>query len=79
MKNPIIPVFAGLLGLFTLWFSIENEYPRDFVGNVLPELIGLCLDGIFFVGLKGTLPFTSDLFVSPRPIRFTHLMSLNLA
>lgn len=51
MKNPIIPVFAGLLGLFTLWFSVESEYPKDFVGNVLPELIGLCLEGIFFVGI----------------------------
>jgi hypothetical protein len=51
MKNPIIPIFAGLLGLFTLWFSISAVYPEDFVGNVLPELIGLCLEGIFFVGI----------------------------
>jgi hypothetical protein len=51
MKNPVIPVFAGLLGLFTLWFSVSSEYPKDFVGNVLPELIGLCLEGIFFVGI----------------------------
>ena len=51
MKNPIIPVFIGLLGLFTLWFSMASEYPKDFVGNVLPELIGFCLEGIFFVGI----------------------------
>jgi len=51
MKNPIVPVFVALLGLFTLWFSLESVYPRDFIGSVLPELIGFCLEGIFFIGI----------------------------
>jgi hypothetical protein len=50
MKNPIIPVFAGLLGFFFLWFVIAAG-PEDFEGNLLPELIGFCLEGIFFVGI----------------------------
>jgi hypothetical protein len=51
IKNPVVPVFVALLGLFTLWFSLESVYPRDFIGSVLPELIGFCLEGIFFVGI----------------------------
>jgi len=50
MKNPIIPVFAGLLGFFFLWFVFASG-PQDFEGNLLPELIGFCLEGIFFVGI----------------------------
>lgn len=50
LKNPIIPVFAFLLGLFVIWFGIESRQ-GDFVGNMVPELIGFCLEGIFFVGI----------------------------
>ena len=50
LKNPIIPVFAFLLGLLFIWFSIASD-EGDFVGNLVPELIGFCLEGIFFVGI----------------------------
>ena len=50
LKNPVIPVFAFLLGLFAIWFGIESRQ-GDFVGNMVPELIGFCLEGIFFVGI----------------------------
>ncbi len=49
-KNPIVPLFAFLLGLFAFWFGIESR-EGDFVGNMLPELIGFCLEGIFFIGI----------------------------
>lgn len=50
MKNPVIPVFAGLLGLFAIWFALESR-EGDFVGSLLPELMGFCLEGIFFIGI----------------------------
>ena len=50
LKNPVIPLFAFLLGLFAIWFGIESRQ-GDFVGNMVPELIGFCLEGIFFVGI----------------------------
>ncbi|HIG39136.1 MAG: hypothetical protein ABGY96_05570 [bacterium] len=49
-KNPIVPVFAFLLGLFSLVFAIKSP-DGAFVGNMLPELIGFCLEGIFFIGI----------------------------
>ena len=49
-KNPIVPVFAFLLGLFSLWFAFASP-EGAFVGNMLPELIGFCLEGIFFIGI----------------------------
>ncbi|MFT7687904.1 MAG: hypothetical protein ACI9FB_003262 [Candidatus Azotimanducaceae bacterium] len=50
LKNPIVPVFAFLLVLFTIWYSVDS--PQDgFVDNMLPELIGFCLEGIFFIGI----------------------------
>ena len=55
MKNPIIPVFAGLLGFFFIWFVFASG-PQDFEGNLLPELIGFCLEGFFLVGLVTVLP-----------------------
>lgn len=50
LKNPVIPIFAFLLGMFIFWFSVESQ-SGDFVGNMLPELIGFCLEGIFFIGI----------------------------
>jgi hypothetical protein len=50
LRNPVIPLFAFLLGLFAIWFGIESRQ-GDFVGNLLPELIGFCLEGIFFIGI----------------------------
>ena len=50
LKNPIIPFFAALLGVFSFWFGMKST-EEDFVGNLLPELIGFCLEGIFFVGI----------------------------
>ncbi|MBL4682021.1 MAG: hypothetical protein JKY88_15030 [Pseudomonadales bacterium] len=49
-KNPIVPVFALLLGLFTIWYGIVSRQGA-FVDNMLPELIGFCLEGIFFIGI----------------------------
>ena len=49
-KNPIVPIFAGLLGMLAFWFGMASR-EGDFVGNMLPELIGFCLEGIFFVGI----------------------------
>lgn len=49
-KNPIVPVFAFLLGLFSLVFAFKSP-DGAFVGNMLPELIGFCLEGIFFIGI----------------------------
>lgn len=59
MKNPIIPIFAGLLGLLTLWFVTQSQ-PGDLVGNLVPELIGFCLEGIFFVGIFSWLQEKKD-------------------
>ena len=50
LKNPVVPIFAFLLGLLVFWFSLESR-SGDFVGNMLPELIGFCLEGIFFIGI----------------------------
>lgn len=50
LKNPIIPLFAFLLGILAFWFAMASE-EGDFVGNLVPELIGFCLEGIFFVGI----------------------------
>lgn len=50
LKNPIVPVFALLLGLFVIWYGIDSR-PGAFVDNMLPELIGFCLEGIFFIGI----------------------------
>lgn len=50
MKNPIVPIFAVLLSIFLVWFGFSSG-PHDFEGNLLPELIGFCLEGIFFIGL----------------------------
>ncbi len=50
LKNPIVPIFAFLLGMFVFWFSLESQ-SGDFVGSMLPELIGFCLEGIFFIGI----------------------------
>ena len=49
MKNPIVPIFAVLLAVFVLWFGFSSG-PYDFEGNLLPELIGFCLEGIFSSG-----------------------------
>ncbi len=49
-RNPIIPLFACLLGILAFWFGMASE-DGDFVGNLLPELIGFCLEGIFFIGI----------------------------
>ena len=50
LKNPIVPVFALLLGLLSFWFAAASR-EGDFVGSMLPELIGFCLEGIFFIGI----------------------------
>ena len=50
LKNPIVPIFAFLLGIFSFWFAIAGS-DGAFVGNMLPELIGFCLEGIFFIGI----------------------------
>ena len=50
LKNPIIPVFALLLGILAFWFGSASE-EGDMVGNLVPELIGFCLEGIFFIGI----------------------------
>ncbi len=50
IKNPVIPIFASLLGLLAFWFGTESR-EGDLVGNLVPELIGFCLEGIFFVGI----------------------------
>jgi hypothetical protein len=50
LKNPIVPIFASLLGLLSFWFAIASS-DGAFVGNLLPELIGFCLEGIFFIGI----------------------------
>ncbi len=49
-KNPVVPIFAALLGILAFWFGYSSR-EGDFVGNMLPELIGFCLEGIFFVGI----------------------------
>ena len=49
-KNPVVPIFAALLGILAFWFG-HSSREGDFVGNLLPELIGFCLEGIFFVGI----------------------------
>jgi hypothetical protein len=59
LKNPIIPVFAGLLGFLCIWFGVESR-SGDFVGNMLPELIGFCLEGIFFIGILTWLEDRKD-------------------
>jgi len=50
LKNPIIPIFALLLGVLAFWFGSASEQ-GDVVGSLVPELIGFCLEGIFFVGI----------------------------
>ena len=50
LKNPVIPIFAGLLGILLFWFALESD-PGAFFNNVIPELIGFCLEGIFFIGI----------------------------
>jgi hypothetical protein len=50
MGNPIIPIFAGLLGLLVVWFGLEST-TEDVIGALVPELIGFCLEGIFFIGM----------------------------
>ena len=50
LKNPIVPIFAFLLGLLSFWFVLASP-DGAFVGNMLPELIGFCLEGIFFIGI----------------------------
>lgn len=50
LKNPIIPLFALPLGILVFWFGMESN-EGDFIGNLVPELIGFCLEGIFFVGI----------------------------
>lgn len=50
LKNPIVPVFVLLLGLFAIWYGVESRQGA-FVDNMLPELIGFCLEGIFFIGI----------------------------
>jgi hypothetical protein len=50
LKNPIVPVFAFLLALFAIWYGIDSRQGA-FVDNMLPELIGFCLEGIFFIGI----------------------------
>lgn len=50
LKNPIVPIFAALLGLLMIWFGLASG-EGAFVGNMLPELIGFCLEGIFFIGI----------------------------
>jgi len=50
LTNPIVALFAGLLGIFSVLFGIESEADA-FMGSLVPELIGFCLEGIFFVGI----------------------------
>ena len=50
LKNPAIPIFAGLGGILAFWFGMTSTQD-DFVGNMLPELIGFCLEGMFFIGI----------------------------
>ena len=50
IKNPVIPIFAGLLGVLIFWFTAESQQDA-LINNMLPELIGFCLEGIFFVGI----------------------------
>ncbi len=50
LTNPVVAVFAGLLGIFTIWFGTSSE-PDALMGSLVPELIGFCLEGIFFVGI----------------------------
>ena len=59
LRNPIIPAFAGLLGLLLFWFSVESG-PDDIVGSLVPELIGFCLEGIFFIGIFSWLQQKKD-------------------
>ncbi|MBS05378.1 MAG: hypothetical protein CMQ24_22130, partial [Gammaproteobacteria bacterium] len=59
LRNPIIPAFAGLLGLLLFWFSVESG-PDDIVGSLVPELIGFCLEGIFFIGIFSWLQQNKD-------------------
>ena len=50
LKNPIVPVFAFLLVVLVIWYGIDSQQGA-FVDNMLPELIGFCLEGIFFIGI----------------------------
>lgn len=59
LRNPVIPAFAGLLGLLLFWFTMEAG-PGDFVGSLVPEMIGFCLEGIFFIGIFSWLQQKKD-------------------
>lgn len=50
LTNPAVLIFAALLGALSIWFGVATRQ-EDVLGNLLPELIGFCLEGMFFVGI----------------------------
>lgn len=50
----------GLAGLVLYWYFIDQSNPNAFRENLVPELIGFCLEGFFWIGLLSFIQKTKE-------------------
>ncbi len=50
----------GFAGLILYWYFIDQANPNAFRENLVPELIGFCLEGFFWIGLLSFVQKTKE-------------------
>ncbi len=50
----------GLAGLMLYWYFMDQSNPGAFRENLVPELIGFCLEGFFWIGLLSFIQKTKE-------------------